>query len=70
MNTPCAAIVVFAILAVSLSACAGIGLRPSHGTGAADLGATQGFGLGASNEGSLVNQAAPGPGVFEFGGGN
>ncbi len=56
--------------ALSVSGCAGMGLRPSHGTGAADLRATQGFGLGATSEGSLVNQAAPGPGVVEFGGGN
>lgn len=36
------------LLALSLSACASLGFTPSHGTGAADLGATQGFGLEAS----------------------
>ena len=57
-------------LAVSVAGCAGLGFTPSQGTGAADLNASEGFGLGASNEASPLNQATPGPGVFEFGGGN
>jgi hypothetical protein len=38
--------------------------------GAADLNASKGFGLGAPNKASHVNQATLGPGVSEFGGGN
>ncbi len=36
------------LLVLCLPGCASLGFKPSHGTGAADLGATQGFGLEAS----------------------
>lgn len=43
------ALVLFAV--VSLAGCGGLGFKPSTGSGAAELGVNDGFGIGPTSEG-------------------